>query len=114
MIAFGEGRLPEAIAEFRTGVDSPSAIKIRGRSLLGRAYDLAGERDKAIEAYAAYVETPESLRFLIDRCEFAPTQAAFDDDRVATLWENADPSLQHRVRTSRPKVKARAGELTKR
>src|SRR5207245_8347042 len=60
-IAFAEGRIQDAIRDYRRWYDEDGCA-VCGLFLLGRAYERAGQPDSAIAAYERAVNTPGYLR----------------------------------------------------
>lgn len=113
--ALAEGRVQDAIAEFRRADRGPCPICLL--PLLGQAYDLAEQPDSVIAIYERYLNTP-----WLDRLDNADwyalagvyerlaglyelrgdrERAAHYYNRFIELWRNADPELQPRVQAAR-------------
>src|SRR5256886_12191301 len=56
-IAFAEGRIQDAIRDYRRWYDEDGCA-VCGLFLLGRAYERAGQPDSAVAAYERAVNTP--------------------------------------------------------
>lgn len=122
-IALAEGRPEAAIERFRRAFED--ACHICPLPGLARAYEALGQRDSAMVAFARYVETPYSDRFLPYTYPLgqalAPTherlgelhdqagnldEAARHYARFVELWANADEELQPRVRAAQSRLDA--------
>jgi tetratricopeptide (TPR) repeat protein len=131
VIALAEGQFAEAISEFRLQ-DDASGCPICALPDLGRAYDLAGQRDSAIAVYERYVTTPYlsrlngdpfDLRIYGDAFNLAliyerlgklhkeggdPETASHFFEKLVELWKDADSVLQPRVQAARGAIVARS------
>src|SRR5438309_4534701 len=111
-IAFAEGRIPEAIREYRAWYDE-SGCAVCGLFLLGRAYERAGQRDSALAVYERAVITPGYTRAFQEEATLGPTYRRLGElyeergqldkardyyGRFLDLWKDADPELQPLVR----------------
>jgi len=111
-IAFAEGRIPEAIREYRAWYDE-SGCAVCGLFLLGRAYERAGQRDSALAVYERAVITPGYTRAFEEEATLGPTYRRLGElyeergqldkardyyGRFLDLWKDADPELQPLVR----------------
>ena len=111
-IAFAEGRIPEAIREYRAWYDE-SGCAVCGLFLPGRAYERAGQRDSALAVYERAVITPGYTRAFEEEATLGPTYRRLGElyeergqldkardyyGRFLDLWKDADPELQPLVR----------------
>ena len=123
-IALAEGRTVEALAAFRHGdmadnswVNGPCVVCILPR--LARAADRAGWADSSRIFWERHVVTPSVGREVADQwflamayrrlselygAEGDRVKAAEYDQRLATLWQGADPELQPQVATARRRM----------
>ena len=116
-MALAAGRNDEAIASFRaasvTGCESCRMPEI------GRAFDLAGKPDSAIASFTRYLTTIEPDRFYFDGMVLAGMHKRLGElyeakgnradalshyNTFLTLWKDADPELQPKVREVRQRV----------
>src|SRR5438094_864646 len=111
-IAFAEGRIQDAIRDYRRWYDE-DGCSVCGLFLLGRAYERAGERDSALAVYERAVTTPGYLRAFEEDATLGPTYRRLGElyeergqldkardyyGRFLDLWKDADPELQPLVR----------------
>ncbi len=123
-IALGEGRGAEAVEATRAA-DRGTCL-LCALPQLGRAYELAGQRDSAIAVYERYVETPWLFRardtdgwylaWVLERLgnlyeEAGETAKAADSfARLARLWAQAEDDLRPRAERARQRAaRLRAG-----
>jgi eukaryotic-like serine/threonine-protein kinase len=121
-VALAEGRLEEAVAEFRQQA-SRGWCTICGLTGLGRVYDLAGVPDSAVAAYERYVTTPFFQRLGEDTWQLADVykrlgqlyeargeraKAVHYYTRFVDLWRDCDPALRPQVAEARRRL-ARLG-----
>jgi tetratricopeptide (TPR) repeat protein len=119
-IAVSEGRLEEAIAEYRSS-DRLDWNPVRALPKLAFAYDQAGEPDSALAVYERYVTTPWLYRDWDDSWWLAwayerlgalyeqrgdTAKAVSYYGKFVELWEDADPEFQPRVETARRAIEA--------
>jgi eukaryotic-like serine/threonine-protein kinase len=124
-IALAEGHAAEAITAFRAWWNESSCSSC-AQADLGRAYDLAGQRDSAIAAYRRAVDGPTDILAVLDQQwslaysyrrlgelyeEEGDRRQALDYyGRFVNQWKNADPELQPAVRDVRERMAKLAGE----
>jgi len=121
-VALAEGRVEDAIKEYRAWYDEDSCA-VCGLFELGRVYERAGQRDSAIAVYERAVTTPGMLRMFEEAGTLGPTYKRLGDlyeergqrdkardyyGRFLDLWKNADPELLPLVR----EVKQRLARLS--
>ncbi len=121
-IAFAEGRIRDAIRDYRAWYDQDGCA-VCGLFLLARAYERAGERDSAVAVYERAVTTPGYTRAFEEDATLGPTYRRLGElyeergqldkardyyGRFVDLWKDADPELQPLVRD----VKQRLVRLT--
>src|SRR3989454_1549794 len=121
-IAFAEGRIQDAIRDYRAWYDQ-DGCSVCGLFLLARAYERAGERDSALAVYERAVTTPGYTRAFEEDATLGPTYRRLGElyeergqldrardyyGRFVDLWKDADPELQPLVRD----VKQRVERLT--
>src|SRR2546427_95213 len=114
-IAFAEGRIEEAIRDYRTWYDEDGCA-VCGLFLLGRAYERAGQRDSAVAVYERAVTTPGYFRALEEEATLGPTYRRLGElyeqrgdtarareyyGRFVELWKDADAELQPEVKEVR-------------
>ena len=124
-IALAEGRPRDAIREYQTASRKGNWPF---NTMLGRAYDAAGEPDSALVAYETYINTPRLWRMFVDPEDLGPSyyrvgqlyEEKGDAERAihyygkfTDLWESADPELQPRVADARARITALLGEKPK-
>jgi tetratricopeptide (TPR) repeat protein len=117
-IAFAEGRIQDAIRDYRRWYDEDGCA-VCGLFLLGRAYELAGERDSAVAVYERAVTTPGYFRAFEEQATLGPTYRRLGElfeergdtarardyyNRFLDLWKDADAELQPAVRDVRQKL----------
>ncbi len=127
-VALAEGRVEEAILEFRF-VQERDLCPICAYPLLGRAHELAGQPDSALAMYERYLTTPYHNRLLSDdtpdrgrdqywlsvvyerlgdlyeqRSDTA--KAIYYYGKLVDLWKDADPELQPRVDEARRAIRS--------
>jgi hypothetical protein len=110
-LALAEGRLPDAITEFRAWSETGQCLGC-GLTALARAYTRAGLPDSAVAAYERYLSTMWMERVMIDADELAPAyrelgtlytdlgdtvRASHAYGRFLELWKDADPELRPQV-----------------
>src|SRR5213595_1159338 len=120
-IAFAEGRIQDAIRDYRRWYDEDGCA-VCGLFLLARAYERAGERDSALAVYERAVTTPGYFRAFEEEATLGPTYRRLGElyeergdtvrardyyNRFVDLWKDADAELQPRVR----EVRARLAQL---
>ena len=125
-IAFAEGRIQDAIRDYRRWYDEDGCA-VCGLFLLGRAYERAGQPDSAIAAYERAVNTPGYLRAFEEEATLGPTYRRLGElyeergdttrardyyGRFVELWKDADSVLQPEVREVRQRL-ARLGAQNK-
>ena len=121
-LALAEGRVGDAIAEFRQG-EGAGQCRLCGVEALGRAYARAGETDSAIAVYERHVNALWLQRVGQDASELAAVyrqlgglyeqrgervKARQAYARFIDLWKECDPWLRPEVAT----VQRRLAELT--
>jgi len=117
-IAFAEGRIEEAIRDYRTWYDEDGCA-VCGLFLLGRAYERAGQRDSAVAVYERAVTTPGYFRAFEEEATLGPTYRRLGElyeqrgdtarareyyGRFVELWKDADAELQPQVRDVRARI----------
>jgi serine/threonine-protein kinase len=117
-IAFAEGRIQDAIRDYRRWYDEDGCA-VCGLFLLGRAYERAGERDSAVAVYERAVTTPGYFRAFEEQATLGPTYRRLGElydergdtarardyyGRFVDLWKDADAELQPAVREVRQKL----------
>src|SRR5213080_3031496 len=117
-IAFAEGRIQDAIRDYRRWYDEDGCA-VCGLFLLGRAYERAGQPDSAVAAYERAVNTPGYLRAFEEEATLGPTYRRLGElyeergdttrardyyGRFVDLWKDADAELQPRVREVRARI----------
>jgi tetratricopeptide (TPR) repeat protein len=122
-IALSEGRLEDAIAEFRRS--DTGSCRICPLHGLGIAYELSGHPDSAIAVFERFVSVPSATRLVQDAVWLADVyqrlgrlhegsgnveQALDYYDRLVSLWEHADAELQPVVADMRRRMARLAGE----
>jgi tetratricopeptide (TPR) repeat protein/TolB-like protein len=127
-VAMAGGKPHEAIEAFREA-DRAYFSSQRGALVnMGRAFDLAGQRDSALRYFELYVQTPKSLMtedqfFLagsykrlgeLYEAEGELSKAVASYERFVTLWKDADAELQPRVRDARARIERLRAEIAKR
>jgi len=95
---------------------------------LARAFDLAGQRDSAMAYFQRFVDTPHSFLFedqdwlagsykrlgeLYEAAGDLP-KAVINLEKFVTLWKDADPELQPKVRDARARLERIRAELARR
>jgi tetratricopeptide (TPR) repeat protein len=115
--AYGEERLPEAIAELRAADEGPCISCLL--PYLAFMYDHAGNADSAIAVFERYLATKELARVALDANFLALTHkrlgelydARGDRERAAAhfsafidLWRDADPDLRPRVEDAKRRL----------
>jgi eukaryotic-like serine/threonine-protein kinase len=123
-LALAEGRLQDAVAEFRQQASSGDC-SICGLYGLGRAFDQMQEPDSALIAYERYVTTPYLDRIASDAFELAPShkrlgelyeargnreKAVHHYTRFVELWKDCDPELRPQVTPVRRRLVKLSGE----
>jgi serine/threonine-protein kinase len=123
-LALAEGRLQDAVAEFRQQASSGDC-SICGLYGLGRAFDQMQEPDSALTAYERYVTTPYLDRIASDAFELAPShkrlgelyeargnreKAVHHYTRFVELWKDCDPELRPQVTPVRRRLVKLSGE----
>src|SRR5438034_696360 len=117
-IAFAEGRIQDAIRDYRRWYDEDGCA-VCGLFLLGRAYERAGQPDSAVAAYERAVNTPGYLRAFEEEATLGPTYRRLGElyeergdttrardyyGRFVELWKDAEGELQPSVREVRQKL----------
>ena len=117
MVALGEGRNEDAVAQFRQA-DS-GGCTVCGLPLLGMAYDMAGQVDSALAVYERFVEGTWLYRTGLDWWSLPGIYQRLgelharrgDNERAAEyygrfveLWDEADAALQPRVEAARREI----------
>ena len=117
LIALGEGRFDEAVAELRQSASRPQEVLPLAHIAL--AFDAAGQTDSARVAYRRYLEQPHWLGlftqawYLASSLErLAQLEDEAGDSQAAVLlyaefvelWEDADPELQPRVQAAQRRL----------
>ena len=123
-MAFAEGKVQDAIKEYRAWYEEDSCA-VCGLFELGRAYERAGERDSALAVYERAITTPGLFRLLEESATLGPTYKHLGElyeergqldkareyyGRFVELWKNADSELQPMVREVRGRLAKLAGE----
>ena len=125
-VALAEQKPADAIVEFRRGDSGPdgpaTSCSLCLPAYLGRAFDMANQRDSTIAQYEKYIATPQSLRTYE---EWDPSllagiherlgqlyalkgnamKSAAHDRAFVELWKNADAELQPRVAAARARLR---------
>lgn len=124
-IALAEGRPREAIDHYQVAARKGNWPF---NTMLGRAYDAAGEPDSALVAYETYINTPRHWRMFIDPENLGPgyyrvgqlyeekgdrDRALFYYSKFTELWVNADADLQPRVKAAQARINALMAEKPK-
>jgi len=124
-VALAEGRLKDAVTEFRAFVTSPQHCTICGVAELATVYDRLGEQDSAIAVYERYVTTPHIGRLLVDAIELPNAymrlgqlyegqgereRASVYYARLIGLWADSDPELRAQVAEARAALKRLGAE----
>jgi len=117
-IAFAEGRIQDAIRDYRRWYDEDGCA-VCGLFLLGRAYERAGQPDSALAVYERAVTTPGYLRAFEEQATLGPTYRRLGElyeqrgdtarardyyGRFVELWKDADAVLQPEVREVRQRM----------
>ncbi|HEV2751294.1 MAG TPA: tetratricopeptide repeat protein, partial [Gemmatimonadales bacterium] len=126
-IAMAEGRIPDAIAGFRSWHDEDNC-PVCGLFELAHAYERAGQLDSALAVYERSITT-NGLSLLEDQATtLAPTYRRMGElyeergqlakardyyGRFVDLWKNADPELQPLVRDVRQRLARLTAEGTR-
>jgi tetratricopeptide (TPR) repeat protein len=123
-LALREGRVGDAVEEFRLGAAATRQCPICGLEALGRAYATAGQTDSAIAVYERYLDTQSLQRVHQDGTQLAivlrqlgwlydqrgeSAKAGRAYRRFLELWKDCDPELRSEV----AKVSRRLHELEK-
>jgi tetratricopeptide (TPR) repeat protein len=113
-LALAEGRIDDAIREYRLGDEGPCELCMGFQ--LGRAYDMAGQPDSAIANYEGYVTGHSAWAIYAHSYQLAPAYERLGDlyekrgdttnairyyGKLVDLWKDADPELQPRVEAAR-------------
>ncbi|HEU4524184.1 MAG TPA: tetratricopeptide repeat protein, partial [Gemmatimonadales bacterium] len=121
-LALREGRVGDAVEEFRLGAAATRQCPICGLEALGRAYATAGQTDSAIAVYERYLDTQSLQRVHQDGSQLAivlrqlgwlydqrgeSAKAGRAYRRFLKLWKDCDPELRSEV----AKVSRRLHEL---
>ncbi len=116
-VALAEGRVEEAIANFRRRSDTGCAPC--GLFGLARAFEAADMPDSALAVYERRVRTPGLYKVYLDAGELAPTYRRLGElyeergdreraiehyNNFVELWSDADPELQDQVRDVRERI----------
>ncbi len=125
LLAFGEGRAQDAIAALREYNEATGSCTTWGLADLGRAYELAGQKDSALAVYERSVSPSGLARLSADRWDLGRSLKAAGElsegkgdrakaleyyGRFVRLWKDADPELQPRVREVKQRMAELAGE----
>ncbi|AHG89297.1 protein kinase [Gemmatirosa kalamazoonensis] len=139
VVALGAGRAREAIPALAAAAASPCGAACRGgapfgfgqnpHALLAYAYDLAGRPDSALASYERFIEVShvtaagfnlfaagswKRIGELAEATGDVP-KAIAAYERFVTLWKDADPELQPKVREVRDRLaRLRAREARRR
>ncbi len=120
LVLLAEGNPLEAVSELLLW-DPSSGRRTNPNQHLGRAYDLAGRPDEAIEYYERFLNTNDIWRLSLDAAYLASTyerlgqlyeergdsaNAVHYYGKLVDLWDSADPELQPRVEAARQAVRA--------
>src|SRR5437762_4832267 len=89
-IAFAEGRIQDAIRDYRRWYDEDGCA-VCGLFLLARAYERAGERDSALAVYERAVTTPGYFRAFEEEATLGPTYR-----RLGELYEERGDTVRAR------------------
>jgi tetratricopeptide (TPR) repeat protein/tRNA A-37 threonylcarbamoyl transferase component Bud32 len=125
-IARAEGRLREAVSEFRlaSARSTPTVCAICPFKRLGTAYDEAHAPDSAAASYERYVTTPSVDRIWYDgrwlpsvlvrlgelyEAQGEQGKARHYYKRFVDLWKDCDPELQPQVAKARRRIQALEG-----
>ena len=127
LIAYAEGRLPDAMAGFRAWYDEDGCATC-GMFELARSYDKLGQKDSALAVYERAVNT-NGLSLLFEQStNLAPMYRRLGElyeergqldrardyyGRFVDLWKNADPDLQPFVRDVRQRIVRLTAEGTR-
>jgi len=117
VVALAEGRLEEAIAEFRMW-DDGNGCATCAYPWLARVYDQLGEADSALVLYQQFVETPSAsvgndaghlAHAYVRVGELYEQRGDWEQaieyyGRFVSLWENADPEMQEWVEEVRQTI----------
>jgi tetratricopeptide (TPR) repeat protein len=118
-LALAEGRIDDAIREYRLGDEGPCELCMGFQ--LGRAYDMAGQPDSAIANYERYVTGHSTWAIYAHSYQLAPAyerlgalyeqrgdtaKAIYYYSKLVELWKDADPELQPRVEAARRVMEA--------
>jgi eukaryotic-like serine/threonine-protein kinase len=124
LLAEAEGRLDEAVAEWRLE-DEWEEDPLPALAHLGSLYDRLGQPDSAIAHYQRYLTTPSRLRYNSDpawRGRVLERLASLHEDRgdrqdaaryhamLVDLWADADPPLRSRADYARSRIRALTAE----
>jgi len=119
-VATAEGRLSDAVEEFRKR-DEAMSCPICGLPNLAFAYGQAGQPDSAIAVLERFITTPWMWRVFQDSWNLGPAcealavlyeqsgdtqKALYYFGRFVELWDEADPELQPRVEAARRAISA--------
>jgi tetratricopeptide (TPR) repeat protein len=122
-LAEAEGRLDEAVAEWRLE-DERSEDPLPAFAHLGALFDRLGQADSAIAYYGRYLTTPSRLRYESDPVWRGPVlerlavlhEARGEGEEAARylvslveLWAGADPALQPRREAARSRLGSLSG-----
>jgi len=126
--ALAAGRPAEAIPYFREADRTYASCDRCAMINLARAFDLAGQRDSAMAYFQRFVDTPHSFLFedqdwlagsykrlgeLYEAAGDLP-KAVINLEKFVTLWKDADPELQPKVRDARARLERIRAELARR
>ena len=118
-IAMAEKRYDAAAAAYATPAVTNTVAPARLADI-GRAYDLRGQPDSALRAYASFVDDSEYGKLALDALYLGPSlkrlgelyEAKGDRDnaikqytRFIELWKSADPELQPQVAAVRDRLR---------
>jgi len=122
------GKPADAIPLFREAVRNFFSCDRCAMINLARAFDLAGQRDSAITYFQRFIDTPHAFMFedqdflagsykrlgeLYEAAGDLP-KAATNLEKFVTLWKDADPELQPKVRDARDRLQRIRAELARR
>jgi tetratricopeptide (TPR) repeat protein len=120
VVLLAEGKINEAIQELLQW-DPSLGRRTYPNQHLGRAYDLAGQPDAAIDYYEKYLNANSIWRLNLDAAYLGSTyerlgqlyeergdhaRAVLYYGKLVDLWDGADAELQPRVETARRAIRA--------
>lgn len=127
-IALAEGRLDDAIADFRAWHEEDGFCASCGMLELAQAYERMGQPDSALAAYERVATTPGLYRMFQDRLTLSQTYKRLGElheergdrqraveyyNRFVDLWRDADPELQPIVSDVKDRIARLAGEVSR-